>query len=171
MTDSTPNPGPTEPASTVTTPKKNWTRFITPALALIAALVLGGVAGVLIGQNSGSRGGPNALGPGMVTDGNGGPQLSGGPANLTAGTIESIDGDTITVKLADGTTVEVTADADTDVTQTSEATVGDLAEGDEVTVTGEVDSDGNVEADSISEGGAFSFRGGPNGDGDSSSGK
>lgn len=140
---------------------KRWTRFITPALALVAALVVGGVAGVLIGQNTATRG-PAVMGPGgFVTDGDG-PQLQGsGPgADITAGTIQSIDGDTITVELPDGTTVTVTADDDTTVTQTSDAEVSDLAEGDEITVIGETDADGNVAADAISEGGALRF-GGP----------
>jgi hypothetical protein len=144
-------------------PSKRWTRFLTPALALVAALVVGGVAGVLIGQNTAPRG-PAAMGPGgFVTDG-GGPQLSGGPnggADFTAGTIESIDGDTLTVKLDDGTTVTVTTDDDTSVTQTSDVEVGDLTEGDEVTVIGEKDDDGNVAADSISQGGAAFMMAGP----------
>ena len=47
----------------------------------------------------------------------------------------------------------VTTDDDTSVTETTDAEVGDLATGDEITVIGEKDDDGNVAADSISQGG------------------
>jgi hypothetical protein len=141
------------PAPAAAARAKSRTRFITPALALVAALVIGGVAGVFIGQSTAPRG-PSAMGgPGAFVPREGGPQVSGGPeGDFTAGTIESIDGDTITVKLDDGTTVTVTTDDDTSVTELAEVEVGDLAEGDEITVIGEKDADGNVAADSISQG-------------------
>ena len=146
--------------------RKRRTRFITPALALVAALVVGGVGGVLIGQNTAAAAGPSATGPGGFANG-GGPRFQGGGAGgpggaggLTAGTIESIDGGTITVKLADGSTVQVTTTADTSVTQSTDAVVGDLATGDTITVIGQKDDSGNVAADSISEGEALRF-GGP----------
>ena len=144
-------------------PKKRWTRFVTPALALVAALVIGGVAGVFIGQNTAARG-PSAMGPGGFVPREGGPQLSGGPngeADFTAGTIESIDGDTITVKLEDGTTVAVTTDDDTAVSKTSEVDVSELEAGEEITVIGTKDDDGNVAADSISQGDSGFMVGGP----------
>jgi hypothetical protein len=152
-----------EAAAPAAPARKRWTRFITPALALVAALVIGGVAGVFIGQNTGSRG-PSAMGgPSGFVPRDGGPQLSGGPegSDFTAGTIESIDGDTLTVKLEDGTTVTVTTDDDTAVSKTEDAEVGDLETGDEIAVIGEKDDDGNVDADSISEGGGPLQVGGP----------
>jgi hypothetical protein len=141
-------------------PRKRSTRFITPVLALLAALVVGGVAGVLIGQGTAERRPQAQGGPGAFVQNGDGPTQGGPGGGLTAGTIESIDGDAITLKLQDGSTVVVTADDDTAVTQTEDAEVSDLAEGDEILVTGDKDTDGNVAADSISEGGAQPF-GGP----------
>ena len=142
-----PTPGPAPAPS-----KKSAARFITPALAIVAALVIGGVAGVLIGQNTAPTGGPAGMRPGEFVQNGDGPQFQGGPGGFTAGTIQSIDGDTIIVELEDGSTVTVKTSADTTVTQTEEATVGDLAEGDEITVVGETGDDDTVTADSISEG-------------------
>ncbi len=155
---------PVDPTATSAQPKKRWTRLITPALALVAALAIGGVAGAFIGQGTAAGAGPTANGPGGFSANGGGPRFQGGAGGpgggLTAGTIESIDGDTITVKLEDGTTVKVTTDADTTVTETTDATVGDLATGDTVTVFGAKGADGSVAADSIAEGQARAF-GGP----------
>jgi len=129
--------------------KKSPARFITPALALVAALGAGGVAGVVIGQNtaSASSAGPQFSGPqGAQTEG-------GFPgAAFTVGTVSAIDGDSFTVTLDDGSTVTVITTADTSVTTTDEATVADLAEGDTVRVAGEPDDDGNVTATSVNEG-------------------
>ena len=124
--------------------------------------MIGGVAGVFIGQNTATRG-PSALGPGGFVPREGGPQISGGPngADFTAGTIESIDGTTLTVKLEDGTTVTVTTDDDTSVSKTSEVDVGELEAGEEITVIGEKDDDGTVAADSISQGDGGSWWAGP----------
>jgi len=91
------------------------------------------------------RGGQGGDGPGTG-------QLSGGRGVLTAGTISSIDGDTITLKLADGSTVKVSTSGSTSVTKTSTAKVSDLAAGDTITVIGKADSSGNVTATRISEG-------------------
>jgi endonuclease YncB( thermonuclease family) len=150
MSDSTPaHASAPTPAPAPAPKKKSPARFITPALALVAALVLGGVGGVLIGQNTASASGPSAFGPG------GGPQFQSGDlpgGGFTSGTVSAIDGDSFTVTLADGSTVTVTTTADTTVTTTNEATVADLAEGDTVRVIGETDDDGNVTATSVSEG-------------------
>jgi len=147
------------PAAVAPTPAaKRWTRFVTPALALVAALIVGGVGGVLIGQNTASPSNASVIrggfGPGRGDDGPGTGQLSGGRGGLTAGTISSIDGDTITLKLADGSTVKVSTSGSTSVTKTSTAKVGDLAAGDTITVIGKADSSGNVTATRISEGDA-----------------
>jgi hypothetical protein len=72
---------------------------------------------------------------------------------FTSGTVVSVDGSTITLELDDGTSVTVSTADDTTVTQTTDATVSDLAAGDEITVVGDADDDGNVTATSISEGG------------------
>jgi hypothetical protein len=147
-----------ESAATGATATKNWTRFLTPVLALVAALIVGGIGGVLIGQNTASPSNAsvvrNGFGPGGGGEGPGTGQLNGNRGGLTAGTITSIDGDTITVKLADGSTVKVSTSDSTTVTKTSKAKVGDLATGDTITVIGQADSSGNVTATRISEGDA-----------------
>jgi len=159
------------PAVAAAAPRR-WTRFVTPALALVAALIVGGVAGVLIGQNTASASNASSL-PGGFVGGQGGQgfpgfgdrqggtgdnSTTGGPggarAGFTAGTITSIDGDTITLKRADGSTVKVSTSGSTTVTKTSKAKVTDLSAGDSITVIGQADASGNVTATRISEGDA-----------------
>lgn len=152
-------------ASAAPAPKKSRTRYLTPALALVAALIVGGVAGVLIGQNTasasnasslrggfpGGQGGPGgygAFGGGQGQNG-GAPGAGGG---FASGTITAIDGNTITIKKADGSTVKVTTSGSTTVTKSSTANVSDLSTGEKVTAIGQADSSGNVTANRISEG-------------------
>jgi hypothetical protein len=162
---------PTEKAPTETTPaaaapvaastpaKKSAARFITPALALIAALGVGGVAGVAIGQSTASSSLPAGVTPGQFPGAGDGDDASGFPGggrgDVTSGTVTSVDGDTITVTLADGSTVTVTTSADTTVTKTSDATVADLVAGEEIVVSGTKDDAGNVTATSITQGAGF----------------
>jgi len=159
------------PAGAAAAPRR-WTRFVTPALALVAALIVGGVAGVLIGQNTasasnasslrggfgGSQNGQGYPGFGGRQGGTGSDSTTGGAGGarggFTAGTITSIDGGTITLKLADGSTVKVSTSGSTTVTKTSKAKVSDLSTGDTITVVGQADSSGNVTATRISEGDA-----------------
>jgi hypothetical protein len=144
MTDTTPTPK-----------KKSAARFVTPVLVIVAALGIGVVGGVLVGQNTAST--PQAAGMGSRPDGATGDAPAGGfgggaGGGFTSGTVTSVDGDTVTLELDDGSTVTVTTTDDTTVTTTDEASVADLAEGDSLTVVGEADDDGNVAASSISEG-------------------
>ena len=142
--------------------KSNWTKYGTPALALVAALIVGGVAGVVIGQSTASntassvtRGGFSAGGAGGAGGGFGGAGGGAGAAargGFTAGTITAINGSTLTVKLADGSTVQVDTSSSTAVTKTSKASVSDLASGDTVTVVGAKDASGAVTATRISDG-------------------
>jgi hypothetical protein len=159
----------TEQAPTETTPaaaapastpaKKSAARFITPALALIAALGVGGVAGVAIGQNTAASSAPAGFTPGQFPGAGDGDDAGdfpgGGRGDVTSGTVTSVDGDTITVTLADGSTVTVTTSADTTVTKTSDATVADLVAGEEIVVSGTKDDAGNVTATSITQGAGF----------------
>ena len=155
--------------ATAYAPKAKWTRYLTPALALVAALIVGGVAGVLIGQStatsanaSSTRGGFGAQGgaggyggfPGQIGGTGTGAGTGTGTARggFTSGTINSISGDTISVKLANGSTVKVTTSGTTTVTKSSTAKVSDLAEGETITVIGQADSSGDVAATRISEG-------------------
>jgi hypothetical protein len=158
-------PAASAPAAAVA-PKAKWTRYLTPALALVAALIVGGVAGVLIGQSTasssnassvrggfggaGGYGGFGGQGAGAGTGAGTGTGAARG--GFTSGTISAISGDTITVKLADGSTVKVTTSGTTTVTKSSTAKVSDLAEGETITVVGQADSSGDVTATRISEG-------------------
>jgi ferric-dicitrate binding protein FerR (iron transport regulator) len=153
---------PAQLAPVAVAPKKNWTRYLTPALALVAALILGGVAGVLIGQSTVSstnassvRGGFGGTGTGAGGAGGAAGGIgtgAGARGGFTAGTITGVDGSTITVKLADGSTVKVNTSTSTKVTKTSTTSVNDLATGDTVTVVGAKDASGAVTATRISEG-------------------
>jgi hypothetical protein len=149
--------------------KKGISRFVTPALALVAALAVGGVGGVLIGQNTvsasparpgGATGqgfGGGAAGGGQ--GGAGGAAGGGAPGGgFTAGTITGISDGTITIQLADGTSLTVSTTADTTVRVTTEADLTSLATGDEITVIGQKDASGDLAATAISEG-----AGGPGG--------
>jgi len=131
-------------------PKKKITRFITPVLALVAVLAVGLISGVLIGQNTGTS---TAQGDrGTFAGGAGEAPTGGGMGGFTSGSVVSVDGDVVTLELEDGSTVTVTTADDTTVTSTVDSSVAELAAGDEITVVGEADDDGNVSATSISSG-------------------
>jgi hypothetical protein len=160
------DPKKTLPATSApeTAKKKKATRFITPILALVAAIGIGVIGGVLIGQNTatssqaaGGFGGGTR--PDDATGTTGDAPTGGGMGGFTSGTVTAVDGDTVTLELTDGSTVTVTTTSDTTVTTTEDSTVDALAEGDSLTVVGEADDDGNVTATSISEG-ATGFGGG-----------
>lgn len=77
------------------------------------------------GPGGGFNGGPNASGqPG----GPGGGFLGGGGITLE-GTVESISGNTLTVRTANGQTLEVTVDADTEYHEQAAATGDDVETG------------------------------------------
>ena len=139
------------------TQKKSFvSRWLTPILALVAAVGVGIFGGVLIGQNTATTAAETPAGftPPEGLDG----APAGGFGNLTSGEITAIDGDVVTLTLDDGTTVTVTASDDTTYTVTGE--LSDLTVGDTVTASGEADDDGNITATSISEGTGFGGFGG-----------
>lgn len=83
----------------------------------------------------------------------GGP--SGGfasPPDITAGTIQSIGGSTLTIATRDGKSVTVEVPDGTPVTSQVEVPLGDLPVGASVVIRGSVGDDGTVTADSVSEG-------------------
>jgi hypothetical protein len=138
-------------------------RWITPTLAIVAALAIGIAGGVLIGR-SGASANQGNFARGQFTSGQGagiGQQDGGGFAGggFTSGTIVSIDGTTITVKASDGTQKTVTTSDTTKVTKTSKSSVSALKAGQTITVIGATGSDGSVTATTISEG-AAGLRGG-----------
>ncbi|MEO6943571.1 MAG: hypothetical protein ABI053_02550 [Lacisediminihabitans sp.] len=149
-----PNPVPASVPAPLTPARK--LRWITPTLAIVAALAIGIAGGVLIGRSGASANQGNlargqfASGQGTGTGQQGGGGFAGG--GFTSGTIVTIDGTTITVKAQDGTQKTVTTSGDTKVTKTSASSVDALKKGETITVIGATGSDGSVTATTISEG-------------------
>jgi hypothetical protein len=143
----------TTPPTTARTPR----RWLTPLLAVIAALVVGVFGGILIGHSTASASTSTSTESSQTGGfpGNG----QGRSGNVTSGTITSIDGDTVTLKAIDGSTVKVTTSGATTITKSDTAKVTDLAAGETVTVIGTTDSSGNVTATTVTEG-ATGFGGG-----------
>jgi hypothetical protein len=82
-----------------------------------------------------------------------------GRGGLTIGTIESIDGATLTLSTPDGQTITVDVPEGTSVTSSVEVSLGDLPVGSTVVIRGAKGEDGTITADSVSEG-AGGFPGG-----------
>jgi hypothetical protein len=138
-------------------PNRRVTRWLTPVLALVAALVIGLFGGILIGQNTASSSQATGVvrpggGQGGFGQGGTGPGGAGAAAGFTAGTIVSVNGTSIVVKKQDGSQVTVSTTGATTVTKTQKAAVTDLKAGETVTVRGQADASGNVAATSISQG-------------------
>jgi hypothetical protein len=131
---------------------------LTMVLAAVVLVAIGFIAGIVVGKGMGDSPQQAAL-PGLGQDGptfgNGNPGApNAGDGMFTFGTIQRIDGDTITLQAADGSTVTVKVGDDTQIQFTEDGDLGDLAEGSSIAVTGT--KDGNtVEASSINEGGGF----------------
>jgi hypothetical protein len=146
--------------SALAKPARSKRSFSSTMLLVLGVVVaVGFVGGLLLGRATAPE---NAAGlPGNFPGGGnlpggtgaGGGNLPGGGGGFTAGTIQSVDGDTIFVETADGETVEVRTSGDTDVQVTSEGSVDDLAEGETVIVQGDQQEDGSLDATSITEGG------------------
>lgn len=161
-----PAPGrnaPTTPAA----PRRKW---VTPALTLVAVLVVGLFGGVLIGHATAasaqaSNGGGFSRG---VNGRAGGAGFGGGGAGFarggfTSGTIVSINGTTMVVKAQDGTTKTVTTSGTTKVSKTTTSTLSALKAGQVVTVIGAAGSNGDIAATSVSEGASLRGPGGRKG--------
>ena len=118
-------------------------------LALAGLILAGGglLGGYLIGNHGA---GPEDWPGGMVMRAEG-PDGASRPANLTIGTIESISGDTFTVKTDAGDTVKVQVVDDTTIRINREGSITDLAEGDNVVVNGQRDGD-TIEAENVGSG-------------------
>lgn len=157
MSDTTPPAESGTPVQPVTPTPKPARRWVTPVLGVAAALVIGIFGGILIGHATGSTTQASSTQRGTFGAGAGsGPgtgALGGGAGgNFTAGTITSVDGDTVTLTLANGSTVKVTTSSTTKVTTSNTAAVTDLKKGQTITVIGAKDSSGNVAATSVAEG-------------------
>lgn len=120
-------------------------------IALGALILAGGgfLGGYLVGHGAGGPDGPGGMGMRGGPDGPAGP--GGMPANLTMGTIQSISGNTFTVKTESGDTVKVKVVDDTTIRINKEGSVEDLAKGDNVVVNGQRDGD-MIEAENVGSG-------------------
>lgn len=140
---------------------------VTLALVAVVLVAVGVVAGILVGramnnstQASGFPGFRNGGGfPNGGTLPSGGTFPSGGPVggfanggNITFGTIESVNGNTITVRTQSGDTLTVKVGNDTQIRVTKDGSIGDLANGDTIVVGGSKNGS-NVDATMITEGG------------------
>lgn len=124
-------------------------RWITPVLAIVAALVVGLSGGVVIGQASAAAARQGAQTRGQSANGAGAGQGGGG---FTSGTIVSINGSSIVVKLADGSQKTIVTSSTTTVTVSASSTIDVLKTGQTISATGTTDSSGNVNAKSVNEG-------------------
>jgi hypothetical protein len=131
----------------------------------VAVGLIGGLfVGKSMGDSSDQAALPGGFGPGAPGAGDGGGTglPNGGNGQFTFGTIQSIDGDTLTVTTADGSTVKVEVGDDTQIQVTKEGSVSDLTEGTTIIVSGSRSGD-TLDADSISEGGGLGGAGPPTG--------
>jgi hypothetical protein len=94
----------------------------------------------------------------MPPSGEGGIRLPGGGFGVgsTSGTVASIDGDSITLRLEDGSEVQVQVTDETQITDLADLSVGDLQAGDAITVrpnaAGQDEDSGDITAQSITRG-------------------
>lgn len=174
MSDTTPPPPATGPVPAAESaaravPQRPRLRWITPTLAIVAALAVGLLGGIVIGHNASAsaqgRIGNFAARGGGQTDGSGGGAGGFASGNFASGTIVSIKDGTIVLETRAGNET-VTTTAETNVTKTSKSSVGALKAGQTITVVGTKDANGNLTASSVSEGaagprGGFGRAGGP----------
>ncbi len=174
MTDNNQAPAadPTVPVAPTPAPRKTRA-WLTPVLGVVAALVIGLFGGILIGHATapaasaragggtgfnrpfGGGAGQEGAGGGAGTGANGGAGAGGGGfagGGFTAGTIVSVNGDTIVIKQTNGTQTTVTTTGTTTVTKTAKSSVSALKAGETITVIGQADSSGAITARSVSEG-------------------
>ena len=71
-----------------------------------------------------------------------------GGRNAVSGTVESIEGENITVKTSQGESA-VSVTEDTTINKIAKVSIGELQVGDQVTVFGPVDEGGNIAAATI----------------------
>lgn len=116
-----------------------------PAAAVVTVPAGGGAA---FGGGGAGAAGTAGAGGAQAGGQGGGQQRGGAGGGLTAGVIEKIEGNTITLRTQQGS-ASVAFTSDTTVRQTVGAQAADLKTGQTVTVTGAAGSDGKVNAQSI----------------------
>jgi hypothetical protein len=129
-----------------------WTRILGVAVVLLLVFNLG----VRLGHASrpkaaapsgGAGAGAGAGGAGAGANaGTGAGGAGTGAKPAATGTIKAVDGNTIYVGQADGTTRKVNANDSTRFTRSEPAELRDMQPGDRVTVEGPADKDGTVNA-------------------------
>ncbi|MCU1551979.1 MAG: hypothetical protein JWR36_2539 [Glaciihabitans sp.] len=144
-------PSATPPSEVATTVHKRPSRWVTPTLALVAAIGAGIFGGILIGQHTAAAAAPTSQASGF-RGGAGGTGAAGTPGGVTAGTVVSVKGNTLVLKTAAGTDVTVTTNSTTSVTKSTKSSVSALTAGESVTAIGQPDSGGTITATTIAEG-------------------
>jgi hypothetical protein len=147
-------------------------KLLTPVSSglLAVVLVVGGfIGGVQVqkhqGDGPGARSGLPAAFAARMAQGGGGPaggpgttatgagtgtaRAGGGSGGATAGTVANIKGSTLYVTSADGTTVKVKTNDNSEVTRNASSSVGSVHPGDTVVIQGSTASSGTVTASSI----------------------
>jgi hypothetical protein len=142
-------PAPATPATTtaapaaVVNPRRPSNRLLDAALVFAALLAIVGVAfgvGRATAPAAAFSGGPVGFPGGrfQTSDGsfdpNSGPRFGFGGAPTIDGTVTAIDGDAITLKLADGSERTFTLDSATTYHRASDASASDVTVGDDVSV-------------------------------------
>jgi hypothetical protein len=137
-------PAPTTPApAAVIKPRRSSNRLLDAALVAAAVLAIGGVAfgigratapaAAFTGGGIDFPGG-RVLTPNGSFDPNGGPRVGFSGGLTIDGTVTAIEGDKLTVKLADGTETTFTLDSTTAYHQATDASATDVTVGDDVSV-------------------------------------
>lgn len=135
-------------------PRRGGLGTSTGVLIAIVVLAVGFLAGLLIGRSTASSSGTGNLAgtfPSTFPSGAPGAAAGNGSGDVTVGTVTRVDGDTVYVKTANGKTVKVVTDSDTQIQVSTEGTTADLSKGSTVLVQGS-SSGGAVKATRITEG-------------------
>jgi len=139
------------------------------AVAVILGSIIGGAlaGGIAIGKSQGKSEARQELqsqtvgysslpsGQGNVTTGQGNVQLPGNytgiPSGIgaTVGTVEKVEGNVVTLKTREGTTVLVNIGSSTSIQKTVEGSLEDISLGENIAVSGDKNADGSIEARNI----------------------
>lgn len=155
------------------------TRWLIPTLGAVAAIGIGLIGGILIGQNTaaahaaspsgfsrqfGAGTGGATTGAGSGASGTGAGARGFAAGGFASGTIVSVSGDKLVVKSATGSDVTVTATSATTITKQQSVKLDALKAGERITAIGTPSgSSGSITARTISEGAALGPRFGRSG--------